>query len=712
MPDDAARPEKNDEQTELYKKLDEMLDEGVKHHEPLVAETELNLAFLSGNQWVKYVSGSGVVPISNANREYRVTDNKMLPVYRWRQARLFQARPVITAFEGGRELADTERALVASKLCDYFRSVGGWESAEKKASAWVDAAGVAFIAPEWRANRSRVEKVVEYTLRDEPYKTEDGISWLEGKESTRFGQDVTFDVYNILQTFLFPTTASDWKNINSILTVDLVNKSWLEENLPSGAEFSDMDIQPVKPERFNLDALDRANQFISSEMPRMPLGTSSGARYMLMIWRQRPTVQHPSGRYVVAVGNRIIIDAALPYVDEAREVDPNDELNLTMGMVPWFAYDSPGRLIPQAPMSLLRERQIHINELRTDERANRKTVGRNKIITEHGKIDRNAYTTEHGEIIEVHPGSTSEPKLIQGKPLVGLPNELEREMRAFNDAAGRNSLFDGHNPPQVRSAFHLDILREEASVLINDDSAVRERFHEQTARLVLAMVRRKMKIERIRDICGGDIAGFAVEFSNGNISTDIRVKEGSARARNHAVIEAKLIELLRYGAFKTDDGKTNMNLYWQMTELGTLNRAIDHSEKHRIRARAENAMMLYKSEAVIPENHEDHTLHMEEHVAYMARPEYYSAKESVKAVFMAHVSLTVNNLLQQFAPEALAEQFPPGLIEELAESRSGPPAAAERPGSGQALGGDMMNQPISMGQSAGLPPGAPGFPQM
>ena len=53
---------------ELIKKLRDMLDQGVAHHRPLVANTELTMAFLSGNQYVKYSMSKGIAPIENKGK--------------------------------------------------------------------------------------------------------------------------------------------------------------------------------------------------------------------------------------------------------------------------------------------------------------------------------------------------------------------------------------------------------------------------------------------------------------------------------------------------------------------------------------------------------------------------------------------------------------------------------------------------------------------
>ena len=643
--------------------LKRMLRAGVEHHRDLVLNVELTLSFLSGNQWVMARRDSGIVPVENSAREYRCTENMMLPLFQWRQATLFKERPVLTCFAGGDEQSDDEKAFIASKLFDYWRSNSSWLDAEKEASKWVDVSGAAFIAPVWRKNPFRPLERKEYVWVEEGIIDGEKTTYIQEKNTDAYDYEMSFDVYNILNTFCFPLNANKFEKVTGILTAELASFDWLESHL--GKKLTKEELTPINPSEINFDMLDRVNSFISEDFSlRLINGVEQEPLYLLLKYRERPSFKHKKGRYVCIVGDKIITDTELPYIDEARQIDPNDDLNLTMGLIPWFAGTSiPGRLIPPAPMELLRGIQVELNDLLTDQKANRKTVGRNKIIAEQGTINKDAFTDEHGEIVEIESGSTP-PVIMAGKELSGIEREIIQKRSSFDDISGRNQLFHGNNPTQVRSAFHLDILSEEGSVIIDMETRIRELVHERVGKLALAIARYRISPNKLIEIVGRDSAGYALSFlENGNVPLDLRVKEGSAKARNHAAYEAQLVELLRLGAFNDPSGKPNTDKFWRMSRLGTLNMNCTQEAKIRTRAQNENQMMIHFLKPILPQEWEDHYLHIEEHRDYMNRSEFYAAKPAIKALFKAHIDTHRNMLTSQIIPDTTENNLPPGVVE-------------------------------------------------
>jgi hypothetical protein len=634
------------------------LTNGVEDNRRHVTDVELNLAFLSGQQWVRASISQGILPIENETNETRVVDNRMIQVFQWKLHQQFRQRPVLTAFGSGSELIDEERAAVASRLADHWRENNGWEEAEKQAAQWLEVGGAAFLSPVWRSKPGldetiEVPKFTGVPRVDEKTKQ---ITFTEVTLQKTRGGDIAYDVWNTLQTFTFPRYESDWNKVTGVLTADLVDYDWARHHLR--IDINEDGLNPVHAEDINLSALDRLRR-------HTPAGFSvfnndfpvDDRRYLLLQWRQRPNPDFPKGRFVITLGDRLIHDDVLPYFEEARAIDPNDEHNWTMGIFPWFAYDIPGLLIPQSPMTILRDHQIRINDLKTDEAQNRKSIGRNKIFYDEGMIDDEAFTNEHGEMIPMQSiGGQLPVNFVQGQPLVGINQEITRAEQAFDDASGRPALFRGDNPPQVRSAFHLDILREEAQTAMSAFIRGREEFHQNVGKMCLEMARRRYSQKRIIDIFGKDKAGMALTYKSAKIYTDIIVKEGSALPRNKAAKEAKALELFRSGAFDGPNGQKNVNMLWEMLELGTLNRSISSEQKQRNRARFENRLILLgeieRERHILPLDYEDHALHIEVHEDEMASPEFYNASPERRALYETHIDMHHDFLAEQQAPES------------------------------------------------------------
>ena len=400
--------------------------------------------------------------------------------------------------------------------------------------------------------------------------------------------------------------------------------------------------------------MDRLNRYVSPEFGYRSNPKQHEDRYLVTYVWQRPNAEYRNGRYTILVGKKILRDGWLPYVKEAREIDPMDVHNITMGVVPQFGMDFPGRLIPPAPLGQWRGPQIRWNELLTDQKRNRRAVIRNKLIIEKDSMPREALTNSHAEVVEVEKGTQVVPTFIQGQPLAGIEQEKASVLASLEEMTGQTPVMRGQNPTQARAAQQLDVLREESLQLVFADIDQAERAHELTARFLLAIARNRYTPERIVQIVGKDRAGAALTFGRANLNADVRVKTGSMRPRNHALREWKLNELLAAGAFVDPrTGKNNTDLFWDMSEWGTMNRSFDARKTQRNRAQFEGVAMLLRRQVVKPFDHEDHQLHVEEHLQTMSRPEWYDADMEVQALMITHIEEHRLRAVMGLAPEAL-----------------------------------------------------------
>jgi len=652
----AAEPE--------VERLASLRQAGAERHRQLVAETEMTLAFLRGNQWVEFASWeTGLQPVANEADEIRVTDNRMLPAFRRWLYYHFQERPQIVAFEGGHELADAESAAVASALCDAWQANNGWEQARKEAVGWVGVCGVGYVMPVWRAARTpKRRQRRKYVDAGQP--TADGrISFLRAEEETVYDSDLAFEALCPLTTYLFPLTARKWSEVERVMTVHVQSAAWIRANVAPELDVTQM--TPVQDEDLEQAALERINNLVSPQFGYATLPESEGdERYLVMQLFERPTKERPNGRYLVAAGGVLAVDAELPYVAAARAVDPGDVYNLTLGIVPHFAMDFPGALVPPSPMGALRDAQIRLNDLLTDEARNRKTVGRTKLLYEEGTLDEARWTGEHGERIPLKPGAGFAPQMVQGLPLAGIGQEIERSFLALDEQTGQTAVLRGQNAPQVRAAFHYDIMREEALTLTAADISQAERAFELTARLALGMAKERYTPERVVQIVGRDRTGYALTFERAQIPLDVRLKTGSMLPRNHALREAKIIEMAAQGVFNDPKtGRPDSRMVVDMLELGTLNRSVTAEKRAINRAGEEFVLMVRYGEPVLPQEWEDHALHIEEHTRDMARPEFYDAPEAKRALFLQHLREHNELEIERLAPEANRPLDPvPGLL--------------------------------------------------
>lgn len=664
---------------------------GIRLQRKQALETAMNLAFLDGKQSVGATMQGGLQEYETEWNDEEI-DNRMIKVFRWWMRKMFKTKPVITVFGGGEEIVDHRRAKVASKLMDHLKEHNGWKEAEKEAGKWVFNSGAAYIAPVWRKNPMLHKRRKVYESREEPEEEGGRYTFRPHREEEYFDKDIAFDVYAASQVIQLPLNARCWQDVEALITMDVVTKEWIERHL--GEEISS-GIEPLPEDDNEYDRIKSVMRYVESDQGYLSadIEGEDAEKYLLVQKRERPTFKRPNGRFIVIVGDRVIYDKDLPYIDEARECDPQDSFNLSMGLIPWFSMPFPGKLTPPAPASLLRPYQTRLNELRTDISMNRRTVGRNKLIMHEGALaDDSGWTNEHGEKVLINPGHEL-PQITQGQPLQGVYQELAAEERSFDGAAGRSGIMQGENQPQVRGAWHLQILYEEAVEDISLDIVQREMNHQMVGRLVLGMIRRRYTEERVINIYGRERIGDALLFMNSHLVNDFVVEEGSALPRNKSSIEAQVVELWSRNAFVDEQGRPDVDSFWRMLELGTANRSVSDRQKHILHAEEEFDVMIHHGELRYPEQWEPHDIHMQVFDYRRAEPEFRNAPVDRQNLVNAHHDMHANIWAEQNAPPAMTGgEMPGGIIEGAAEQ-----AAA----GGEGRGG--------RGQSA-APVGGPGDP--
>ena len=638
--------EKTNEPEDLWKRLNDMRRRACERYEKYVADTELNLAFLSGNQWVKYILGEGITPIANETNEIREVDDRIMPAYIRMMYDIYGDNPAITAYEGGMEVHDSMAAKAVEALCDYINNNNGWRQARIRAGSWMMVAGTAYIMPYWKRNARYTGKKKKYEYLENPVQTPKGLTHLLTKEVDSYESDIAFSVLSPLSSYCFPLDAGSWNEVQEFMHVSLSPLEAIERKL--GRKIDESELTPHANEEVNFRAISRINRYVSHDLGYAQDVSETDTRYLEIQYWMRPNPHYPKGRYIHAYGGKIAHDGPLPYLDI---------FNLSMGIIPQFSYVMPGVLHPRSPVGLWREPQVRINSLLTDQTANRRTVGRNKLIYEEGTIDESAYTNEHGEMIPIRPGGSNAPQFIQAAPLAGIDSEMDRAEYSFQQATGQTMAVQGRNDTQVRSAQHFEMLRQNASVvnwMVFDQSEENDNL---VAKFVIEMIRRYWSDSRKSDAIGHDRSIYLLAFNTMVTNMDVRFKRGSALARNYVLREETLEKFLQYGLFNRDMDPKMRNLFINALELGSLIDATDYDAPHRNRANFENLKMAM-AEGIEPRPEENHLIHVEEHNRFLQTYEGRALPPSTQALLIAHIN--THNVLyaEQVAPSITQPPMP------------------------------------------------------
>ena len=644
-----------DEELSLWHLLEDKRRQGCERYRLMVAEAELNLAFLCGNQWTYYNLPEGIENIRNTNNEILDVDNRIMPSYLRMMNDLYGDEPAIVAYEGGMEAKDSMSAKCAVQICDYLNKNNGWEQARIRVGAWMMVAGTGYIMPYWKKNARRVTRKRKFYSEDGE-KTDKGIAHMITRPVDEYAGDISFEALNPLNVYCFPLDADSWQNVREIMIVNMVTFESLCTRL--GKKLDEETLEPVSSKTINFEALNRINRFVSPEMGYAADMSVGDKRYLEIQWFCRPTPQNPKGRYVYACGGKILEDTTLPYYEIANAIDPGDNFNLTMGIIPQFSAVLPGMLHPPAPITMWRPAQMRINDLMTDVAANRKSFGRNKLIVEENAISDDAWTDEHGQIVKLKPGSFSfQPQFIQASPLAGISQELDRSEYSLQQVTGQSAVTQGHNDTQVRSAMHFEMLKDSAATVNWMILSQAAECETKTAKFVVQMVRNFWDETRILDAVGRDRANYYLAFRDAVLAMDVRFKRGSALSRNYILREETLEKWLQYGLFSDAISPDMRRKFMRANEVGFLFDVTDIEAPHRNRAELENLQMAM-GKAVEPIEDENHLCHIEVHEAYLQSAEGRNSPENVEVILRAHIAMHRQMYSSQVAPQLDMEAMP------------------------------------------------------
>lgn len=662
--------------SENYQTLNAMLRDGVDQLRWRAADSALIRAELNGVEGMKFKVGVGFQQ-RNMKARRKPKSHALKKFYRWWMRKMFKTKPTITAYAGGKENVDSERAQVAEAIFDHWRSNNGWMEAEKEVARWVFACGRGYCEPVWSQIPTFTKRVRRRKMGETPTKNRRGrLSFVVDEEQTVFGGDMKFRVHNPDATFLFPLSAKRWEEVNQILTADVVSKDYLERF--AGKALKEEDLIEVEESNLNYDLVDSVAKYTGSYVDT---SARREKRYLLIVSRERPSFAHPQGRLnIVAGGVDLVKDEPLPYLDEAREVDPTDCFNLTMGIIPWFGERVAGTLLPPSRARVLKDAEVDIDALMDDIATNRRQFGKNRFIGPKSELQDNEITEEHGQVLTYAGAGREKVTVLQAQPLVGALQEQRAAEDNFDALAGRPQVLKGSNDTQVRSAIHFDILREEAEEDLALDVSYREMFAQNVGRFALAIARRRYDVEQVTAIYGEEKAGYAYEFMQASIRHDLRIEEGSAMPRNYASREAKIVDMWRYNMIVRADGTPDPLAAWAMMDNGVVNPTLMDTMRARTSAENDFRRMLYLGEPVTPQPHENHALHLTTYSALMEEERFKKAPEKNRALVFAHVQQRAA-MYSQLVAGASGQTQPPIVAPEENPANGGPavPVASANP---------------------------------
>lgn len=542
---------------DLAKLIDDRYEKASNAQMAYHEEAEQARLFYRGDQWLVYQNGWRASPPADPWR-VRLTVNKLMPMVHMLMSTILRVRPIISVKPASDDDIDRRQARIAESLIRYWWDELKMLVLECRKLMHVFVTGNAFYKVGWDYKRQL--------------------------PSVRLVPAYSMSVEPGAETF----DDAAW-----CIVTELVRRG--EAELRYGRKFDKAqsgDKQEAMKQRF---------------VPVLIEGEEDAAadRLVLQEMFERPSLDFPKGRHVVKVGDEIVVDESLP-------------LGRLVPIVHFRAIELIGELWATSPVSQSIPLQMELNRSRSQLIENRNLTARPQILAAEGSIDEDSITNEPGSIIWWSP-VLSKGHLPQYMRPPVVPAWVTTIMsiaeKDIYDLMSRHEVSQGQIGG-VSSGRQAAILRQADDVRWDPTLLLNEKGLEETARLMLAFAQENMSGEQVLTIIGRSrsVEVFRFHANEMNISdrVNVRFDIASQLPWTKESSRQQAVQLAQAGLL---DKETLRNIM----EFPSPENIYEANQSERINARKEN--QLLESVYFPPLLSDRHDVHIEEHRAWVNRPE-------------------------------------------------------------------------------------------
>ena len=338
---------------------------------------------------------------------------------------------------------------------------------------------------------------------------------------------------------------------------------------------------------------------------------------VLEYW-ERPSSTYKQGRYYVTASDQVM---------HKQDDLPGDDLPFD-----YCPFDAdPDMFYGTTPMSFAKtaQRELNQNLSMIVEGRNRSTYG--FFLTDSG-CHMSLPTGAPMEQV-TYEGMAGKPDWIQPQPAAPQIYELNNVFRQMMQLImGTNDASMGQSSGGDASGRSIMFLTEEANTRLGPTMTLLQDFLKRMAVKMLNTWRdnaHELTYQVIGENGASDIRAFdasKITFKGVDVSID------SALPQNKQARRDQILQFVQAGMITPQTGQ-------KLMEMGDVEAMMGSADLDKQRARSENEKLY--NERIMPEQHEDHAIHLETHLVEMKQERWYGAPESSKAMFREHLAQTI-----------------------------------------------------------------------
>ena len=581
----------------LVREVTEKFAERQKQRRMLERGWELNMNFLSGNQYV------GITPAGELEEEQpryywqcREVFNHIAPAIDTRCAKLAQVRPVMSVRAATGEEGDMRTAKISANVLRSVLEECSFDETMARAAVWSETCGTSFYKVLWDASARGGEG---------------GVCIAAVPPFEIYPEDLSCERVEDQPSIIHARA----------MPVAEISERYGIKAAPEKAEF------PLAPYA-------AASNFAGG-LGRGALPVREDCALVIEYY-EKPTRAHPKGRFLAVAGGRLAYEGELPYCNgEAGERGyPFAKQCALEFSGAFFGGSIIDRMIPV-------QRAFNAVKNRKHEFLNRLTAG--VLAVEDGSVDTEELIEEGlppGKVLVYRQGAPA-PKMLAPD---SLPSEFQQEEERLLDefilVSGVSELSSTtQNRTHVTSATGLQLLIEldDTRLAVTTDSI--RRAVKKVGRQVLRLMRQFAGKRRLMRMTGEGKKVEMYYFSSADISSDDVVFETENEGAVSPSRRRSLIyEMYDKGLFAGEDGSVPEETRERVLDalgFGGLDSARGLKPLHRNKAAEEN-LRLAEGEEVYADFYDDDDAHISEHTRFLLSDEF-AAGEETKARIEAHL---------------------------------------------------------------------------
>lgn len=563
----------------------------------------MNLAMLSGKQWVQWVSlNSDSISLAEPpapRHRVRSVTNKIKPRFRREQAKLTKEQPHFYVAPASTEDKDIAAARAGEHIAEYLLFSRDYNRIRGEATFWLGTTGIGFIKTYWDEHKTDLDGV------------KGKICW---------SAPAPFRLF-----------------VPNLQEQDIEQQSWVCEARAFEPQYVidtfGKEIEPdVSPSGDMLET-----RFQSVLGIRNDRGSENKLIYVKEVWI-KPCKKFPDGAQFFYANGKIL------EMYEGNKEPGTGNLAVTGEIISDFPYEHgfypyavmrhipSGSFYPSTMIQDLIPLQKEYNRVRSQLIEGRNRTSKPQYTVPKGSVDPNKITSEPGLVIEYMPGMDPPKALEQPEFASYVHNEPAIIVSDMDDISNQFETTQGGTPPGVEAASAIAYLQEENDTILHPTIESIESCTQMVGVQALALVHQFWSVERTVKVTSANQAYEVIKFKGSDIGgmMDFRVEHGSMAPRSRAAKQAFIIDAIKSGLITPEMGFQ----YLEMNETSRLYQEmqLDTRQQQRENLKMEDGLVVQVNAW---DNHEAHII---ETSRYMKTQQFELLDVLKQAAFLDHLN--------------------------------------------------------------------------